>query len=141
MLFRSQEFISIITDKGSAKRVRLSEFPISSRARRGLLLLREVKTNPYQILKTFIIGNKEHLGIKTSEIDILKVTELPIMDRYSTGSQISKKEIIDAFEVKNLETKEKFNEVNEEVESIPKKDQIDLKSIDDRLMTIDDFLN
>lgn len=139
--YNSQEFISIITDKGSAKRVRLSEFPISSRARRGLLLLREVKTNPYQILKTFIVGNKEHLGIKTSEIDILKVTELPIMDRYSTGSQISKKEIIDAFEVKNLETKEKFNEVKEEVESIPKKDQIDLKSIDDRLMTIDDFLN
>ena len=139
--YNSQEFISIITDKGSAKRVRLSKFPISSRARRGLLLLREVKTNPYQILKTFIIGNKEHLGIKTSEIDILKVTELPIMDRYSTGSQISKKEIIDAFEVKNLETKEKFNEVKEEVESIPKKDQIDLKSIDDRLMTIDDFLN
>ena len=63
------------------------------------------------------------------------------MDRYSTGSQISKKEIIDAFEVKNLETKEEFNEVKEEVESIPKKDQIDLKSIDDRLMTIDDFLN
>ncbi len=139
--YNSQEFISIITDKGSAKRVRLSKFPISSRARRGLLLLREVKTNPYQILKTFIIGNKEHLGIKTSEIDILKVTELPIMDRYSTGSQISKKEIIDAFEVKNLETKEKFNEVKEEVESISKNDQIDLKSIDDRLMTIDDFLN
>lgn len=136
--YNSQEFISIITDKGSAKRVRLSEFPISSRARRGLLLLREVKTNPYQILKTFIIGPKEHVGIKTSEIDILKVTELPIMDRYSTGSQISKKEIVDAFEVKNLETKEKFKK---EVESIPKKDKVDLKSIDDRLMTIDDFLN
>ena len=139
--YNSQEFISIITDKGSAKRVRLSEFPISSRARRGLLLLREVKTNPYQILKTFIISPKEHIGIKTSEIDILKVTELPIMDRYSTGSQISKKEIVDAFEIKNLETKEKFNEVKKEVESTPKKDQIDLKSIDDRLMTIDDFLN
>ena len=138
--YNSQEFISIITDKGSAKRVRLSEFPISSRARRGLLLLREVKTNPYQILKTFIIGSKEHIGIKTSEIDILKVTELPIMDRYSTGSQISKKEIIDAFEVKNLETKEEFNEIKKEVESIPKKDKVDLKSIDDRLMTIDDFL-
>ena len=138
--YNSQEFISIITDKGSAKRVRLSEFPISSRARRGLLLLREVKTNPYQILKTFIIGPKEHIGIKTSEIDILKVTELPIMDRYSTGSQISKKEIIDAFEVKNLETKEEFNEVKKEVESIPKKDKVDLRSIDDRLMTIDDFL-
>lgn len=138
--YNSQEFISIITDKGSAKRVRLSEFPISSRARRGLLLLREVKTNPYQILKTFIIGSKEHIGIKTSEIDILKVTELPIMDRYSTGSQISKKEIVDAFEVKNLETKEKFNKVKKEVESVPKKEQVDLKSIDDRLMTIDDFL-
>ena len=33
-----------------------------------------------------------------------------------------------------------YEEIKKEVESIPKKDKVDLKSIDDRLMTIDDFL-
>ena len=46
--YNKNEFISIVTDKGTAKRVRLNEFPISTRARRGLLILREVKTNPYK---------------------------------------------------------------------------------------------
>ena len=138
--YNKNEFISIVTDKGTAKRVRLNEFPISTRARRGLLILREVKTNPYKIVKTFIINNKEHLGIKTTEIDTLKVTELSIMDRYSTGSQISKKEIVDAFVVKEITNKDEFlKEV--EVDDTPKKDKVNLNEIDDRLMTIDDFLN
>ncbi len=138
--YTCHEFISIITDKGTGKRVRLGEFPISTRARRGLLLLREVKTNPYKILKTFIVNNKDYLGIKTDKLATIKVTELPILDRYSTGSQISKKEIIDAYVVQEIMTKEIISK-NVIKENIPSKEKIDLKEIDDRLMTIDDFLN
>lgn len=133
------EFISVITDKGTGKRVRLSELPISTRARRGLLLLREVKTNPYRIVSTFITSNKNHLGIKTEEITMVKITELSIMDRYSTGSQISKKEIKEAFVSVDLTTKEDL-EKGESNPEIPKKDSVNLKEIDDKLMTIDDFL-
>lgn len=133
------EFISVITDKGTGKRVRLSELPISTRARRGLLLLREVKTNPYRIVSTFITSNKNHLGIKTEEITMVKVTELPIMDRYSTGSQISKKQIKEAFVHVDLTTKEDLERGESNLE-VPKKDSINLKEIDDKLMTIDDFL-
>ncbi len=133
------EFISVITDKGTGKRVRLSELPVSTRARRGLLLLREVKTNPYRIVSTFITSNKNHLGIKTEEITMVKVTELPIMDRYSTGSQISKKQIKEAFVSVDLTTKEDL-ERGESNPEIPKKDSVNLKEIDDKLMTIDDFL-
>lgn len=133
------EFISVITDKGTGKRVRLSELPISTRARRGLLLLREVKTNPYRIVSTFITSNKNHLGIKTEEITMVKVTELPIMDRYSTGSQISKKQIKEAFVSVDLTTKEDLERGESNLE-VPKKDSINLKEIDDKLMTIDDFL-
>ena len=141
--YNKSEFISIITDKGTGKRVRLNEFPLSSRALRGLLVLREVKTNPYKVLKTFIIDNKKHIGIKNGDINVLKVTELPILDRYSTGSQISKKELEDAFVISELENKEENNPNNkkETEEVIPKKEKISLKEIDDRLMTIDDFLN
>ena len=62
------------------------------------------------------------------------------MDRYSTGSQISKKEIVDAFIVKEITNKDDYFKIIEE-DDVPKKEKIDLKSIDDRLMTIDDFLN
>ena len=141
--YNKNEFISIITDKGTGKRVRLNEFPLSSRALRGLLVLREVKTNPYKVLKTFIIDNKKYIGIKNGDINVLKVTELPILDRYSTGSQISKKELEDAFVIRELEKHEEIVSSSEDEgeEIIPKKDKISLKEIDDRLMTIDDFLN
>ncbi len=139
----NDEFISIITSKGTGKRVRLNEFEISTRARRGLQVIREVKTNPYTILKTFITESKNYIGLKNADINTIKLTELPINDRHSTGSQISKHDLIDAFIVKTLirAPKEEVEVLMTEEKVITKKDKISLKEIDDRLMTIDDFLN
>lgn len=140
---KSDEFISIITSKGTGKRVRLNEFEISTRARRGLQVIREVKTNPYTILKTFITESKNYIGLKNADINTIKLTELPINDRHSTGSQISKHDLTDAFIVKTLirAPKEEVEVLMAEEKVVPKKDNISLKEIDDRLMTIDDFLN
>ena len=148
------EFISIITTKGTGKRVRLNEFELSTRTRRGLLVIREVKTNPYKILKTFITDSKNSIGLKNSDINIIKLTELPISDRHSIGSQLTKHNLTDAFQESILvrSTKEQIDLIDEKVieekdvvvekeESKPKKEKISLKEIDDRLMTIDDFLN
>ena len=148
--FNQDEYITIITDKGTAKRVRLNEFELLSRARRGLQVVREVKTNPYKVLRTFIVDNREFVGIKNGDIKTMKLTELPIADRYSTGSLISKHQLTDAFVVANLTkaTQEELPlveveeiEVLEEEPTPSKKDKVSLKEIDDRLMTIDDFLN
>ena len=151
--YTTHEFISIITNKGTGKRVRLTEFELLSRTRRGIQVLREVKSNPYIVVKTFIDDAKSHIGLKNGEITIVKGTELPIADRYSTGTQLVKKELSDAFLVPSLSQAEKHQEslMDEEIEvleeekeeekPIPKKDQVSLKEIDDRLMTIDDFLN
>ena len=68
------EFIAIITDKGTGKRVRLNEFELSTRTRRGLLVIREVKTNPYKVLKTFITDSKNFIGLKNNDINIVKLT-------------------------------------------------------------------
>ena len=152
--YSKDEFISILTDKGTGKRVRLTEFEVSTRARRGLLLIREVKTNPYKIQKTFIIDPKNYIGIKNPDITSIKLTELSIADRHSTGSLISKKQIVDSFVIASLERQKEENlaaspivaeepeiiEVLEEKEP-PKKERVSLKEIDDRLMTIDDFLS
>lgn len=131
----NMEYLTVITEKNTAKRIKLSEFDKISRARRGVQIIREVKTNPYYILKTFVINYKELLGLKTkSEIKFIKLTELPISDRYGTGSNISKDDIIDVFENTKLSDD---NEVNDIVE----KENISLETIDDKIMTIDDFLD
>ena len=131
------EYLTVITEKGTAKRVKLTEFELVSRARKGIQLIRDVKTNPYYILKTFIVHYKEIIGYKTrTELNEIKLTEFPIGDRYMTGSSISKSEIIDAFEIAKLEeVKEESNEKN------LTKENISLDSIDDKMMTIDDFLD
>ena len=136
--FNELDYISIIMNKGCGKRVKLSEFEKSTRARRGLMIVREVKTSPYKIVKTFTVDSKNYLGIKTDEINELKLTELSIMDRYSTGNNITKKKIVDAFIVCNLIKKGDNNEasINKEVE----KPRISLKEIDERLITIDDYI-
>ena len=136
----TNEYITVITDKGTGKRIKLNDFEKTSRAKRGLLILREVKTNPYRIIKTFIVSNKDFIGIKNNDIKLLKNTEIPILDRYSVGSQISKENILSSFInvelVKKEEIKEEVNITEEKKET-----KVSLKEIDDRLMTIDDFLN
>ena len=161
--YTTHEFISIITTKGTGKRVRLQEFELSSRTRRGIQVLREVKSNPYEVLATFIEDPKNYIGIRNEDIINLKLTELPIADRYSIGSQISKRELNDAFVIATLTRPEKTQtqvkistftdnrdpgeielldiEEEEEPKKVAKKDKVSLKEIDDRLMTIDDFLN
>ena len=130
--YTKDEFIAILTTKGTGKRVRLSEFEESSRAR--------------QILKTFIEDSRQYIGLKNQDINTIKLTELPITDRHSIGSQISKHEISDAYVVASLKRKEFAQDEiitdDQKVEEVkvPKKDTINLDEIDDRLMTIDDFL-
>lgn len=128
-----QEYLTVITHKGTGKRIKLSELEPISRARKGVQIIREVKTNPYYVLTTMVTSHKERLGIKTKEeISTIKLTELPIMDRYGTGSSIAKQPILDAF----IETK--LEEGKEEMSII---EEINLDQIDEKIMTIDDFLD
>ena len=141
---KTEEYVAVITDKGTGKRVRLTEFEKSSRARRGLLVLREVKTNPYLVLRAFITESKHRFGLKGTDVEFYKLTELPIADRYSTGSTITKSYLEDAFLEATLQ--KEATEVIQSEEETPKKEEepkkkVSLKEIDERLMTIDDFLD
>lgn len=131
-------YLSIITDKKTGKRIKLSEFELSSRAQRGLVTIRDVKTNPHKIIASFISNTNDFIGLKKkNDIDYIKSTELPILDRYSTGSKITNKNIESAFIVSKV--MEPLEEIEAEEDIIKVKRPI-LKEIDDRLMTIDDFL-
>lgn len=133
----SNEILSVITNKGTGKRVRLHDLEKCVRARRGTMVIREVKTNPHKIVKTLIINSKDLLLIKTkNDIKKIKNTELPIMDRYSTGSAISK-EIIDVGVVKRLENKDNMFEI---IKEDIKENEVSLEEVDNKMLTIDDFL-
>ncbi|MDD3187261.1 MAG: DNA topoisomerase IV subunit A [Bacilli bacterium] len=127
----SDEFLVVTTKKNTAKRIKLSEFETISRARKGVQIIRDVKTNPYYILKTLIASGKQKYGFKTkSDVDLIKITEIPISDRYSTGTAISKEDILDCFLETNVE------ENNVEVKKVQ-----NLEEIDNKMLTIDDFLD
>ena len=136
--FDELDYLSIILDRGNGKRVKLSEFEKSTRARRGLMLVRDIKSNPYKVVKTFGVDSREHIGIITDEIVDIKLTELSIADRYSTGNSITKKKINNAFLMASLIKKNDNKNVN--IEKVVEKPKPSLKEIDERLMTIDDYI-
>jgi len=128
------EYITILTDKGTAKRLKITDFEKGSRANRGLLLMKEIKSNPSKIVKVYIENTKTEIMVVTNnEAKLVKLTEISIMDRYSNGSYIVKDKIVNSYLlVNNITGKGK------EVKEIK---ELNLKEIDDKIMTIDDLLN
>lgn len=142
--FNQADYALFITDKGTGKRVKIDEFDISSRARKGLLAIRDVKTNPYKLIHASVINHKKEIGILTNEITYHKTSEFPICDRYQTGSTITKDKIKKVFintELLTSKDLENGAENNEEIEESSEEKQITLDQIDKQILTIDDFLD
>ena len=140
LLFNSNsEYITVLTDKGTGKRLKLTDFEKGSRGNRGLLLMKEIKSNPSKIVKVYIENTKTEIGVVTNkETKKIKLTEVPIMDRYSNGSYVVKDKIINSYHLIDSIIEEQ--EVQKEEIQIQKPEK-SLKEIDDRIMTIDDLLD
>ena len=135
-VMNEEEYLVVLTDKGTGKRIKMSEFEIGSRARKGIQMVRDVKTNPYHILRTFVNSKKSEIILKIGiDFKIINTTDLPITDRYSTGTQITKAKIQAVFAEPTLEEKNYDDEV------VEIKEKIDLDDIDKKILTIDDFLD
>ena len=137
--FTDGDFLIVITDKGTSKRIKIDEFEITSRARKGVQVIRDVKTNPYHIIDAFVVTHKDEIGILTDEITYYKITSFPICDRYQTGTQVTKDKIHKAFT--KTEVTENKKETKEEKKEEPKQEEISLEKVDEQIMTIDDFLD
>ena len=145
MLFDdNEEYISIVTDKGTGKRLKLTEFEKGSRANRGLLLMKEIKSNPSKIVKVYITNTKKEINIVTIKgTKTVKLNEMPIMDRYSNGSYVVKDRVTDVYTIESIKSKDdiEVSDIKEVVLPDNTKNQTSLKEVDDRFMTIDDLLN
>ena len=145
MLFDdNEEYISIVTDKGTGKRLKLTEFEKGSRANRGLLLMKEIKSNPSKIVKVYITNTKKEINIVTIKgTKTVKLNEMPIMDRYSNGSYVVKDRVTDVYTIESIKSRDdiEVSDITEVVLPDNTKNQTSLKEVDDRFMTIDDLLN
>ncbi len=127
------EYIDIFTSQKTAKRVKLSELNMLSRAKRGTTLIKKVKSTNYEIIKAFSTSAKDIIGIKSKDdIYLVKNSDIPIMDKESTGSVILKQTISDVFISQELDI------IKDEDIELPK-----IKKEEEKIqeLTIDDFLN
>lgn len=89
-VFRSGEIpaIFIVTQRGAAKKMSLKEFEKTTRAKRGLIMLRELKNNPHRIVGMNLIQADDKIIIKTEkgQIEEIEPKTLRANDRYSNGS-------------------------------------------------------
>ncbi|KRN03695.1 DNA topoisomerase IV subunit A [Holzapfeliella floricola] len=80
--------LGILTQRGAYKQLLLAEIQKFSRAKRGILILRELKSKPHRIISTVMIEGEAKLAIITDKEKIIELitNNYPISDRYSNGS-------------------------------------------------------
>ncbi|SIO14545.1 DNA topoisomerase IV subunit A [Carnobacterium alterfunditum] len=82
--------LMILTQRGSVKKMNILDFESLGRAKRGLLLLRELKKNPHRVAFAFEASKEDLYTILTSKGKEIKLSShsYSISDRYSNGSFI-----------------------------------------------------
>ena len=82
--------ITIVTQRGSIKRMKVSELSKLGRAKRGLMVLRELKSNPHRVFS--VVKNQDnkmiHIVAENNKVYQVNYKDLPINDRQSNGSFI-----------------------------------------------------
>ncbi|MCJ7841258.1 DNA topoisomerase IV subunit A [Lederbergia sp. NSJ-179] len=86
----SEKGVCIATQRGAVKKMKLSEFEKSSRAKRGLLALRELKNNPHRLIGMTMVDDHDELILLTEKgkEESIPISTLRFNDRYSNGSFI-----------------------------------------------------
>ena len=150
----SDEYVTIITDKGTAKRMKLENILKTSRANRGVQLMKTIKSNPSKIVSSYIVSKDTELVITSiAEVKPVKLTEIAIMDKQSNGSFIVKDRVLDTYKkCKLISDKDNSKDNNKVVDNdtviindsnniFKDKEYKSLKNIDEKIMTIDEILD
>ncbi|MER2119115.1 MAG: DNA topoisomerase IV subunit A [Solibacillus sp.] len=84
---QEQELV-IVTQRGAVKRMLLSELELGNRAKRGVVILKELKSNPHRIFTILVVNFRNTFTIETEKgiQEKISVTSLTRADRYSNGS-------------------------------------------------------
>lgn len=90
LLVHEDAQVALVTQRGAFKRMKVAEVPLTSRARRGVQILRELKRNPHRIVAGMVVASGKQLEVMTTTGQVLSVdpAAFPVGDRYSNGSFI-----------------------------------------------------
>lgn len=88
ILRNKKAYLVIATQRGAVKKMSVADFEKSTRAKRGLVMLRELKSNPHRIAGAEIVQDKGDFYLETAKgvIECINVSSLRPNDRYSNGS-------------------------------------------------------
>lgn len=83
-----QPYIFVATQRGAVKKMKLNEMEKMSRAKRGLVLLRELKSHPHRIAYLDLTDNDSivHLRTEKGVVETVSLSGLRENDRYSNGN-------------------------------------------------------
>ncbi len=88
-LVNDDSVTGIITQRGAFKKLAVSEVPKTSRARKGVIILRELKTEPHQIVD-FAVINDDNWALEVitdhEKMHDIIPNDYPLGGRYSNGS-------------------------------------------------------
>ncbi len=122
---QDKEYLVLFTNNKTAKRIKLNELEIHTRAKKGSSLIKKVKSFDYKINYSLLTNSKDEINIICdNEITTLKDSDIPIMDFKSTGSNISKYLIDNVFIPTKLESYLK-KEIPKEVNNEPVQSSLD----------------
>lgn len=84
----ANEDVIIVTQRGAVKRMSVSEVEKSSRSKRGVVILKELKSNPHRIFAVNTVGTEDSVLLETKNNiqETIEVKSLSRADRYSNGS-------------------------------------------------------
>ncbi|TFE02932.1 DNA topoisomerase IV subunit A [Jeotgalibacillus salarius] len=90
IIAEDEDSLLAITNRGAVKKMAVSEFEKSSRAKRGLIMLRELKRNPHRLVEIFNAARTDEFILETDKGNraSIKTSVLRNNDRYSNGSFI-----------------------------------------------------
>lgn len=81
--------VVLVTNRGAVKKMRLdSEFERTSRAKRGVVMLRELKSNPHRVVGVLPVTDQDLVTIQAEKgkTEVIDPTQLRPADRYNNGS-------------------------------------------------------
>jgi topoisomerase IV subunit A len=83
-----KQAIVVATQRGSVKKMKLSEFELATRAKRGVVVLRELKSNPHRLIGFEIVQNDDRIYLESAkgQTEVMVASDLRNSDRYQNGS-------------------------------------------------------
>ena len=139
----NKDYLSLFTDKNTAKRIHIDDIDLSTRAKKGTSVIKSPKSKKYNIVKAFNTNSKSIFGIIDGTIGYIKSSDINIFDRLSTGSVFTKKNVDNIFVVSKLidTTKDKEDTSDKNIDDDEKPQKVEEKPKETKKvqLTMSDF--